>query len=77
MLDYLMQRAAKQQFRNAVTLRDVREGSVVVVRGDFGSGPATTVTVTEVDSDIKNGYPGICYEGHWAYLTQIERVVKY
>jgi hypothetical protein len=60
-----------------VTLKDIREGSVVIVRGNFGNGPEQRVTVTEVDSDIKNGRPGICYEESWAYLTQVERVVTY
>jgi hypothetical protein len=60
-----------------VELKDIREGSVVVVRGAFGSGPAERVTVKEVDSDIKNGRPGICYDESWAYLTQVDRVVQY
>jgi hypothetical protein len=60
-----------------VELKDIREGSVVVVRGAFGSGPAERVTVKEVDSDIKNGRPGICYDESWAYLTQVDRVVSY
>jgi len=60
-----------------VTLKDIREGSVVVVRGDFGSGRPQTVTVEEVDSDIKNGLPGIGYADSWAYLTQVVRVVTY
>jgi hypothetical protein len=60
-----------------VTLKDIREGSIVIVRGDFGSGRPQTVTVTEVDSDIKNGRPGICYDESWAYLTQVDRVVTY
>jgi hypothetical protein len=67
---------ARQTLGN-VKLEDVREGSVVVVRGNFGSGPEETVTVEYVDSDIKNGMPGIDYDGHWAYLSQVQRVVKY
>jgi hypothetical protein len=47
------------------------------VRGNFGSGPEERVTVEGVDSDIKNGMPGIDYDGHWAYLSQVVRVVKY
>jgi hypothetical protein len=35
------------------------------------------VTVEEVDSDIKNGLPGIGYADSWAYLTQVVRVVTY
>jgi hypothetical protein len=60
-----------------VQLEDIREGSVVMVRGDFGNAPARRVTVEEVHSDIKNGRPGIDYEGSWAYLTQVDRVVQY
>ena len=60
-----------------VTLKDIREGSVVVVRPGFGAFPPVTVTVEEVDSDIKNGRPGIDYGGNWAYLSQVDRVVAY
>jgi hypothetical protein len=66
-----------RQFVSNVQLKDVREGSVVIVRGNFGSGPEERVTVEGVDSDIKNGMPGIDYDGHWAYLSQVVRVVKY
>jgi hypothetical protein len=60
-----------------VTLKDIREGSVVIVRGNFGNGPEERVTVEEVHSDVKNGRPGIDYADSWAYLTQVMRVVTY
>ena len=60
-----------------VKLKDIREGSVVIVRGAFGSGPEERVKVEEVHEDVKNGRPGIDYEGSWAYLTQVQRVVIY
>jgi hypothetical protein len=60
-----------------VTLKDIREGSVVVVRGNFGTGPEERVIVQEVEEDVKNGRPGICYEDSWAYLSQVMRVVTY
>jgi hypothetical protein len=60
-----------------VTLKDIREGSVVIVRGAFGTGPEERVKVEEVHEDVKNGRPGIDYEGSWAYLTQVQRVVTY
>ena len=60
-----------------VTLKDIREGSVVVVRGNFGNGPEERVTVQEVEEDVKNGRPGICYDESWAYLSQVMRVVTY
>jgi hypothetical protein len=60
-----------------VTLKDIREGSVVVVRGNFGTGPEERVIVQEVEEDVKNGRPGICYDESWAYLTQVMRVVTY
>ena len=60
-----------------VKLSEVRVGSVVIVRSDFGAGPASKVVVSEVEDDIKNGQPGICYDNSWAYLTQVDRVVKY
>jgi hypothetical protein len=60
-----------------VKFEDIREGSVVIVRGNFGLGPEERVTVEEVHKDIKNGRPGIDYAGSWAYMTQVIRVVKY
>jgi hypothetical protein len=60
-----------------VELKDIREGSVVVVRGDFGQGRPREVVVEAVEADIKNGRPGIDYDSSWAYLTQVDRVVSY
>jgi len=60
-----------------VMLSDIREGSIVRVRDNFGNGSPRTVTVLGVDEDIKNGLPGIDYDDSWAYLTQVDRVVKY
>jgi hypothetical protein len=60
-----------------VKLKDIREGSVVIVRGAFGSGPEERVKVEEVHEDVKNGRPGIDYAGSWAYLSQVQRVVSY
>jgi hypothetical protein len=60
-----------------VQLKDIREGSVVIVRGAFGTGPEERVKVEEVHEDVKNGRPGIDYEGSWAYLSQVQRVVQY
>ena len=60
-----------------VMLSDIREGSIVRVRDNFGSGSPKTVTVTGVYEDIKNGRPGIDYDDSWAYLTQVDCVVKY
>ena len=60
-----------------VKLKDIREGSVVIVRGAFGTGPEQRVKVEEVHEDVKNGRPGIDYEGSWAYLSQVQRVVRY
>lgn len=60
-----------------IKIEDIREGSVVVVRGNFGGGFPERVTVALVEEDIKNGRPGIEYGDHWAYLDQVVRVVKY
>ena len=64
-------------FATAVKLKDIREGSRVIVRDSFGTGKPREVTVLAVEEDIKNDRPGIDYEGSWAYLTQVDRVVKY
>jgi len=58
-------------------LSDIREGSIVRVRDNFGNGSPRNVTVTGVDEDIKNGRPGIDYDDSWAYLTQVDRVIQY
>jgi hypothetical protein len=47
------------------------------VRDNFGSGRPREVTVVGLDEDIKNGRPGIDCDDSWAYLTQVDRVVKY
>ena len=60
-----------------IKLKDIREGSVVIVRGAFGTGPEQKVVVEAVEADIKNGRPGIDYQDSWAYLTQVVRVVTY
>jgi hypothetical protein len=60
-----------------VTLKDIREGSVVIVREAFGTGRPREVVVEAVEADIKNGRPGIDYADSWAYLTQVDRVVTY
>jgi hypothetical protein len=60
-----------------VALEDIREGSTVIVRTNFGMGNTQRVVVTAVESDIKNGCPGIDYDNSWAYLEQVIRVVEY
>ena len=58
-------------------LSDIRVGSRVIVRDNFGTGAPRVVTVVGLDEDIKNGRPGIDYDDSWAYLTQVDRVVSY
>ena len=60
-----------------VRLSDIRAGSIVVVRGDFGLGMSQTVSVDYVEDNIKNGKPGITYGRSWAYLDQVVQVLKY
>ena len=66
-----------------ITLKQLRSGSRVLVRGGFGTGNAKRATVTGVEEDIKNGSPGIDYtvdatgEQHWAYLEQVQQVLAY
>lgn len=66
-----------------VELSDIRKGSIVQVRGDFGRMQPVRAVVTEVDYNIVDGHPGISYivNGHdpeyWAYLHQIDFVEKY
>ncbi len=69
--------AVYQTNLSRVKISDIREGSRVIVRDNFGSGKPREVTVLGVEDDIKNGRPGIDYDESWAYLTQVDRVVKY
>ena len=65
---------------------NIKIGSVVYVRGDFGLGRPQKVVVTGISE--KNGKPLFDYEdnnlmigglkaGRWAYFNQIERIVNY
>lgn len=66
-----------------VTLKDIRKGSIIIVRGGFGNEAPVKARVDSVQRDIKHGIPGIDYtaitngDERWAYLEQIERVVMY
>lgn len=65
-----------------VILDEIREGSVVIVKGGFGRELPKEVVVEEVHADIKNGRAGIDYKesdgnGRWAYLDQVQKVVAY
>jgi hypothetical protein len=60
-----------------IALKDIRQGSRVILRDNFGTGTPREVTVTNVEADVKNGRPGLDYGNNWAYLTQVDRVVKF
>jgi len=60
-----------------IRVSDIRTGSVVVVRGDFGLGMSQIVSVDYLEDNIKNGKPGITYGRSWAYLDQVVQVLKY
>lgn len=66
-----------------VKLKDLREGSIVMVRGAFGTDQPVQARVDTVEQDIKNGRPGIDYtvinsgDELWAYITQVDSVVSY
>jgi len=62
---------------STVRLSDIRTGSIVVVRGDFGLGMSQIVSVDYMADNIKNGKPGITYGRSWAYLDQVVQVLKY
>lgn len=62
-------------------LEDLKEGDVVIVDSNFGSGPLVTGIVINVEADIKNGRPGIDYKNErgsesWAYLSQVVQKVS-
>lgn len=61
----------------AVKLDQIRIGSTVMVRENFGTSSPKEVTVLGIEENIKNGAPGIDYLGKWAYLHQVDMVIKY
>lgn len=65
-----------------IDFKKIKQGSVLFVRTNFGTGIVVRGTVVEVEKNIKNGLPGIVYEDKngeesWAYSHQIDRVEKY
>lgn len=60
-----------------IKIENIRAGSVVRLRPDFGTGTPVKVAVIEVEEDIKNGRAGIVYDGRWAYLSQVDAVISY
>ena len=76
-----LQRNASLSSSN-VSLRDIRLGSVIRIRGGFGLDAPETVTIDCVEADGKNGRATIGYtdnngDGRWAYLDQIQKVITY
>lgn len=66
-----------------LTLNDIRQGSKVILRPSFGTSTPIEVTVSELIENIKNNQDGIEYRHKgatgfsWAYLDQIDEVVKF
>jgi alpha-D-ribose 1-methylphosphonate 5-triphosphate synthase subunit PhnL len=60
-----------------IRVSDIRAGSVVIVKGNFGLGMSQIVSVDYLEDNIKNGKPGITYGRSWAYLDQVVQVLKY
>lgn len=65
-----------------IKLEQLAIGMKVRVKSGFGSGPIHTGKITEIETDIKNGCPGIGYDivgldgkttddSRWAYLDQL------
>jgi len=62
-------------------LKDLKVGDKVLVKSNFGSGPAENGVVENIDENIKNGMEGIDYildDGSvkWAYIEQIIRKIS-
>jgi len=57
------------------TTPDPQVGDSVLYRGSWGKGPQTQATVTNIDTN--KGRPVVDLDdGHWAYLYQIDEVLK-
>jgi len=61
---------------------DLKAGDKVRLMSNFGNGPMVVGIVEEVERDVKNGFPGICYRaigsdhGNWAYMDQVAHKVS-
>ena len=70
--------------RNTYTPDDVKEGSVITVRGGFGRDCARNAVVTDIDREGKNGFATLSYypvggsedRQSWAYFDQVDRVIR-
>ena len=66
-----------------ITPKDLRKGSIIEVRGDFGQGPQVLAQVDFVDRDVRTGAPVVDYtnvnnrETHWAFFDQIDSVLRF
>ena len=74
--------ASQPNRSSGVDISRLKSGSVLRVRGGFGTGAAKTVTLVGVEHEGKNGRDVIEYidkdgEEHWAYLDQIVSVITY
>lgn len=79
----LNQLASMQQRSTKVKLSDMREDSIIIVKGGFGLEAPVKAIVEELDREGKNGRSTVSYKEiesgdcRWAYLDQIVRVVQY
>jgi hypothetical protein len=65
-----------------MSIKDLRAGSIVILRPDFGSGNPVQVMITGVEEQGKNGKDVVDYvypDGarRWAYTHQIDKVIEY
>lgn len=63
-----------------VSIDDINDGSVIMVRGSWGREAPVRATVIDIDTEGKNGKPVISYlrqdgEEKWAYMNQVTQVV--
>ena len=67
----------------ALQLKDVEVCKKYKIKQGFGNGPTVIGTVINVESDIKNGRPGVDYivgdletgEQYWAYLDDVSHLI--
>jgi hypothetical protein len=65
----------------SISIKDLKIGSTIMVRPDFGMSNSVKATVTDIEKNGKNGRDTIGYEtspgnDRWAYMDQVVRVVK-
>jgi hypothetical protein len=65
----------------SISIKDIKIGSTILVKPDFGMSPQVRAKVTDIEKNGKKGRDTIGYEtspgdDRWAYMDQVVSVIK-